>query len=570
MTEHDDSHVVGREACPKCGSSDNLARYSDGHAYCFGAGCAYFEPPEDTNRERVDDNRTVPDALLFIEIGDRPARKLTAETCRRYSYGIASFRGETVQVATYRDSAGNPVAQKLRFEDKSKGMPWLGAPKEAALFGSHLAGKGKRIVVTEGEIDAMTVSQVMGNKWPVVSLKNGASGAARDMAANLEYLNGFDEIVLCFDMDEPGRIAAQEAAAVLPPKKVRIAELPLKDANECLVKDRGHHAGEIVPAIWNAKPWSPKNVIFGQEIYERWKTRPPIHSHPFPDWLPVMNTMALGIRMSELTVWTSGSGMGKTTLLKMLQLYVFNSTPWNQAVIHLEEPLEDTADDYVSIRLGKNLRWPEVAETVPFEEKDQAARDLFLSEDGDGSPRLVFNDAWGSVGDDDGLMTRIRYYATHHNCRVVWLDHLSILVSDMGEEGDERRRIDALMHRLSGLAVELDISIQLISHLKKAAGTTSFEEGAIPSLDDLRGSGGIKQLAMNVYAMSRNQQAKTELTRRTAQVHVLKCRRTGKTGPADFIEYNYETGLYGPGVDPEFTETFSYAAASGGALDRAF
>lgn len=35
------SDFVGHESCPSCGSKDNLARYSDGHAWCFG--CGYHE-----------------------------------------------------------------------------------------------------------------------------------------------------------------------------------------------------------------------------------------------------------------------------------------------------------------------------------------------------------------------------------------------------------------------------------------------------------------------------------------------------------------------------------------------
>ena len=36
------SNFVRHEPCPNCNSRDNLARYSDGHAYCFG--CEYREP----------------------------------------------------------------------------------------------------------------------------------------------------------------------------------------------------------------------------------------------------------------------------------------------------------------------------------------------------------------------------------------------------------------------------------------------------------------------------------------------------------------------------------------------
>ena len=37
------SSFVRHEPCPKCGSRNNLARYSDGHATCFSGGCDYYE-----------------------------------------------------------------------------------------------------------------------------------------------------------------------------------------------------------------------------------------------------------------------------------------------------------------------------------------------------------------------------------------------------------------------------------------------------------------------------------------------------------------------------------------------
>lgn len=38
------ANFVHHEPCPKCGSRDNLARYDDGSAYCFG--CRYYEAPD--------------------------------------------------------------------------------------------------------------------------------------------------------------------------------------------------------------------------------------------------------------------------------------------------------------------------------------------------------------------------------------------------------------------------------------------------------------------------------------------------------------------------------------------
>lgn len=566
MAHHDhneeDSTLLSKGPCdnPSCGSSDAMATYSDGHTYCFS--CGAFAPGEGDSDRPTQRRAASATGLLPGHSAALVKRKLTEETTRKFGYKIGSFNGRPVQIATYTDATGSPVAQKLRFSDKKEGMPWLGDKKAVTLFGSHLWGKGKRIVITEGEIDAMAVSQTQGNKWPVVSLINGAKGARKDMAASLDYLSGFEEIVLMFDMDEPGREAVQEAADVLIGRKVYVAHLPRKDAGECLEHDE---ADKIIKAIWDAKPYAPPSVVCGEDIIARRRSRPKVTSYAYPDWMPEFGTKVLGLRLGELDTWTSGSGMGKTTMLRQLQLHFHNTTPFNQALIMLEEPLEDTADEMIAAHLRKRMKLPEVAETVTDEEIAEAERALFLSKDDAGNHRFYIHDAFGSMGSDANLMNRIRYYAHAHDCKIVWLDHLSILVSDMGEEGDERRRIDALMHNLKTLTVELNISIQLVCHLKKAGGGTSFEEGAVPSLDDLRGSGGIKQLSNSVFAMSRNQQAETQAERNTAQVHVLKCRYTGDTGGADFIFFDRLTGCFEAGMDPSLASTFQPQADEFGA-----
>jgi twinkle protein len=556
----DGSVFVAREHCPSCGSDDNLARYSDGHAYCFGATCDHYEPPEGTERKPEREPPPRNTNLLDGTFSALKARKLSEDTARRYNYKIGLFNGKPCQMAGYTDDKGNVIAQKLRFADKKEGMPWIGDKKSVGLFGSHLFGKGKRIVITEGEIDAMTAYQAQGSKWPAVSLINGADGARKDIAKNLEYLANFDEIVLMFDEDEPGREAVEAAAEVLTGMHVLVAALPRKDANECWVNG---DQDKIVQAIWNAKPYSPPSVVHGEDIWTRLKNRPVVASIPFPLWMPEMNRKVLGIRLGELDTWTSGSGMGKTTMIKQLQAHIFRTTEYNQAIIHLEEPLEDTAESLLGVFMEKRMTLPDVRDTITDEELRRAFEAYFLAKDSNGNSRIYLHDAFGSMGSDENLMNRIRYYAHACDCKVIWIDHLSILVSDMGEDGDERRRIDALMHNLKTLTVELGVYIGLISHLKKAGGNTSFEEGAAPSLDDLRGSGGIKQLSNSVYAISRNQQAETEAARNTAQVHVLKSRYTGDTGPADFIFFQKETGTFCAGVDPEMAAQFDDMTAHG-------
>ena len=103
------STCITHEPCPSCGSQNNLARYDDGHAYCFG--CQY--------REGKEAGETPLFQLLSVTPKALPSRKLTLDTCAKWGYGVSTYQGKPCQVATYRTEQGTPIAQKLRFADKS-------------------------------------------------------------------------------------------------------------------------------------------------------------------------------------------------------------------------------------------------------------------------------------------------------------------------------------------------------------------------------------------------------------------------------------------------------------------
>jgi twinkle protein len=192
-------------------------------------------------------------------------RGITEETCAKFSYTIGKHNGKWVQIAPYYDDHGRLCAQHLRFENKD--FIWLGDVKKALLFGQQLwPHGGKRVVVTEGEIDAMTISQLQGNKWPVVSIWSGAGGAVKAIKRSLEWLESFNEVIFCFDMDEPGQEAALECAAILSPGKAKIAKLPCKDANECLLQGKSK---ELLSALWDAKVYRPDGIISGKELWDK-------------------------------------------------------------------------------------------------------------------------------------------------------------------------------------------------------------------------------------------------------------------------------------------------------------
>jgi len=146
--------------------------------------------------------------------------------------------------------------------------------------------------------------------------------------------------------------------------------------------------------------------------------------------------------------------------------------------------------------------------------------------------------------------------ATGLECRVIFLDHLSILLS--GLDGDERRMIDSTMTRLRSLVERTGIALFLVSHLRRSGNDKhSHEEGGRVSLASLRGSHSIAQISDQVVALEVDQQA--DVKRKLTTVRVLKNRYSGEVGPACTLSYDLNTCRFiEHEVTPEFNPTTDF------------
>lgn len=538
---------IGHEPCPACGSRDNLARYSDGHGFCFG--CQHYEHSSSPSTVQHPSTR-VPNhtgAILSEQLitdgvyADLTKRGITEDTCRHFGYTKGKYHGRSCQIANYHDAAGVLVAQKLRFApnpDGSKDFMVIGDLKQASFFGSHLYGKGKMIVITEGEIDALSVAQTQQCKWPVVSLPTGAAGARRSIAKNLDYLSNFESVVLMFDNDEPGRKAAQECAEALGPSRCKIATLPLKDANEMLQAGR---SSELVAAMWNARPYKPEGVLAGTDLLDIVLAEDSSsEAIPYP-W-ESLNEKTYGLRTSEIVLFTAGTGVGKSAFVRELGYYLGNVKQQNVGWIMLEESTKRTALGIMSLHRSLPLHIPQYREKVNVEEM----KTLFEQTLGTGRYYLIKH--FGS-GDPDTLLNRIRYLVTGLECKWIILDHISMIVSGMAE-GDERRLIDNIMTKLAELVEELNFGLLLVCHLRRPQGE-GHENGAEITLSHLRGSAALGQLSHIVIGAERDQQGEQP---NLSKLRVLKNRHSGDTGIGCYLLYDKATGRLFE-TTKEFAET---------------
>ncbi len=531
------SNLIRHEQCPQCAKEgrdndkDNLGVYDDNHVHCFGCGFHANNYGEDAVRPITSNGSgdvssgthasVAGSGLVVGKYQNILSRKILEDSCKHFSYTVGEYRGRPCMVAPFFVN-NKLVAQKLRFQDKTFVILGEGR-KELGLWGKHLWTTGKKIVITEGELDCLSVAQVQSCKWPTVSLPNGAPSARKVLEREMEWLDtNFEEIILFFDNDEPGQKAATDCAQLFSPGKAKIARMSqYKDANEALMAGQG---ADIINAIWKATPYRPDGIINAEDTWELVKT--PYHHDALYPWQGV-NDITSGARLGEIVTLCAGSGIGKSQICREISYHWMNEGK-KIGYIALEESVKRTAYGFMSLAASRPLH---LEENIVEEELNVYWTNTC------GSGNLFLYDHWGSL-DGSSLGNKIRYLA--RGCGVQWfvLDHVSILVSGIGD-GDERRMIDNLMTNLRSLVEELNVGMLLVSHLKRPEGRT-HEEGGRTTLGQLRGSAAIGQLSDIVIGVERDQQ--DDSAKDVSTVRVLKNRFSGDTGVACDLRYSHETG----------------------------
>ena len=460
-------------------------------------------------------------------------RNISEKVCAQYKI----HKDGNVLRFHYFDSSG--ILKGCKVKTKDKVFSYEGEVP-GTLFGQHLfPATGRRVVITEGELDAASWQEAMPG-WPMVSLPSGAASAKKSIQRVIPWLQGYEEIVLFFDNDEAGRKATEEAASVLPPGKVKIASISgdYKDASDALI---ANDSEAIRRSIWDAKPYRPDGIVDGKSLLELVTTPTPPSDHEYP-FVGLQNKLH-GIRYGELVTITAGSGIGKSSFCRELATNLLSSGE-RVGYLALEESNRRTALGLMSAAVGKSLHIGEHERSTLTDayQATLANWNLFLF------------DGFGSF-DPDLIYNRIEYLATGLDTRVIFLDHLSILLS--GLDGDERRMIDTTMTKLRSLVERTGIAMFLVSHLRRTSGDTNHEEGARVTLGQLRGSAAISQLSDSVIALERNQQAQSGSG--TTTVRVLKNRYSGEVGVACHLDYDLSTCKFNETeAEPEFDATTDF------------
>jgi len=522
--------------CPTCNSSDAVSINEDGSAKCFS--CSEFFPKFEEGKKvmigkfiepRTNNSFESRHGGTFAPLTDRQISKSTAE-----KYGVKAIYDSQGVIAQhlypyYNQSELSGIKTRTI---KDKRFSFEGTMQGTALFGQTLfkAG-GKYLTIVEGECDAMAAYELMGSQWAVVSIKNGAQSAVKDIKENIEYVESFDNVILCFDKDSQGKDAAKRVANIIKPNKAKIMTLPegFKDPNDMLRKNQ-HKS--FTKCFWDAQVYTPSGIIRVSERTDSFMKREKKDSVPYP-WNG-LNKKLYGLRQGELVTLTGGTGLGKSSITRELEHWLINKTEDNVGIIALEEDWRRTVDGILSIEANQRLYIDPVREALNPEHIKEMYNKLFSND-------KVFIHAHFGTNDIEDIFAKLRYLIVGCDCKWVIVDHLHMLVS-ASAEGDERRTIDMIMTRLRSLVEETGAGIVLVSHLRRVEGNKGHENGISVSLSHLRGSNSIAQLSDCVIALERDQQSTDDIESRTTRLRILKSRYTGDVGMASALLYNVETG----------------------------
>jgi twinkle protein len=545
--------VLRNQPCIACPSSDGRQVYADGGSRCFS--CSRSFRADDTPKPSSDELKAEEEAankwgsddqatdkmkpqkkknftLIKSEIEEFrhrgfEERKILSKTAKFYDVRV-SFNKEGVISAHYY-----PYANGATWQVKVMPKEFWWVNKTDTLFGrERFSNGGKRVIVTEGVLDCLAMAEISQEKYSTIypTVAIASSSDLNCLITEREFLRSFDNVVLCFDSDDAGREAAKKAAKIVGYDKALIAVLP-EGTDICDNRVLPDGVSIIMRAIFDAQTYMPAGIMQRAALWEALISVNNIVAHPYPACMAGVNKLLKGKRFGEIALFISGTGCGKSTLLREIVVDVLETTiDTKVGVVELEEAPSGSARKLSAMAISKN---PAVEE-IPLSELKVGFDKVF------GADRVSVLDHQGAVGDST-IMDHLEFLClTGH--QYIMLDHITILTSEGADNLKGLEAQDKVMNDLLRLVKKYPVWIGLVSHLRKAqVGKTSFEDGGMPSLDDIRGSGSIKQISFDVIAFARKMSDGGEQANKM-RMAVLKARTTGNTGPGGSATFNEATG----------------------------
>ena len=573
--------VVGKK---DCSSSDAMAVYvhdcsEDGEwydAYCYS--CNQVFKKEDLYQSSVAKDLGVNGGVIterkpFIRASKKVAltREEVIKLNKEYTYECNNYRGVKNEYRKFfgqlhvmsddgqvveqlypetRDMKPLPVGYKRRICPKDFSKGGYGQTGLASDFSGQIKFKDyfnqRDVVIVGGENDLAAAYQMLDEHHKsrgtdqtylptaVVSPTTGEGSAFKQAQAQYDFLNRFQNIIICFDNDDKGREAATAIAAVLPKQKVKIMSLSGKDPNEMLIEGK---AKQFINDFYSAKPMESSGIILSGELDEAVFEELKLEKIPLPPFMSeLQRLMAGGVPLGVIINMGAASGSGKTSFInEMIYYWLFNS-PHMVGIVSLELSKGQYGLAMLSRHAGRKLQLIEdvdsaiaLLETPEFIEyrstlwKDEYGKDRFA----------LLDERDGSILQLQGQCERL---INKYGCKLIILDPIQDILD--GATNEEQ----AVFMRWQKATIKKGVTFVNINHVRKSgSGDKANSAGKDLVEEDFQGSSSIfKSGAANLLFM-RDKYEEDGIMKNVTKAVASKIRWTGHTGYCGSWYYDIDT-----------------------------
>lgn len=512
-------------ACPyvDCASSDAFNWSDDGYGFCHSCGNSY---PSKDKLDVFDWAKTEYPLKKMINANTAVTTKATSAGIRGLDPKVAELYG--IQLQMLED--GTPVRYAYKYphtvkyrDYNDKKNSWV---KDRGLGMTHFfgpnfnSGSSKRLYITEGEFDAASLFQILGQTFPVVSLPSASIGD-KFLKATHEYLSAFETIVYAGELDTAGRTAADKLYEVFPEKFFYVPMNLHKDANEFLMKGDG----DILKwAALKPQRYSPENFFCSDDAVEKAISEENPYEYT-PTGHEELDSMCRGLVKGGITFIKAPRGTGKTEIIRYFETGLLRTDTTKIAMLHMEEMKSTTYRAMATYHLGVNVRTKDDAawNEVPEEDVIKAAKEATQ-----GDRTIIFE--MRAHDDPMKLLDYVRLAATVYGAEYIFIDHVQRLayLSDSGVDG-ATSTLTTLGSRMAQLSKELNIGVIFISQVNDDGRTkyaASLEEEAIICIK-----------------LVRDVESEDDTLRNTTGLYVDKNRPFSKLGKAGGVYYDGATTI---------------------------
>ena len=397
------------------------------------------------------------------------SRGISEDVCKKYE--ITSKAGqENIVVFPFYNEQNELKFIKYRNTEYQKGITkgskeWCESDCMPILFGMNHCSEGGQLIITEGQIDSLSVIQA--GLTNAVSVPTGAQGSTW-VPHCYDWIQKFDEIVIFGDC-EKGKITLTEMIqSRFSNKRIRIVRVEdyhgYKDANEIL-QNLGGNA--IVQAVNNAETVLSERVIDMASVeYKNFDEIPRI-----PTGFEGLNKVLKGGFMFGTVVLLTGQrGNGKSTIGSQFVCEALKAE--HNAFMYSGELPNFWVKDWINVQLyGKqHLTNSEIAQCENF----YRGR-LYL-----------YNADIIETDEMDDLLKVVEDTIIKKDIKFVLLDNLMTALESDYDETLYRKQSN-FVGRLAKLSKALQVVIVLIAHPRKRSNNNKY----VFENDDVSGSGDI-------------------------------------------------------------------------------